>query len=439
MAKKIAKKDILPVDETIVDEPVPTPEVEEAPPVEEVPPVEEEVPPVEEVLPAEEEVPPVEEEAPLVEEEAGVVTPDGKGVLPHTVLKAERGARAEAEAKAVELEQTLQQVIQQARDLQDQLQEAQAKIESMPAYEEGGEVAVDEEELPELGELEDHPEEEHSMLAETFGMPSIAASVRLIPAILKHLKAQNALLCQLVEIDNERYTAEQEEHAKLEKAEADEHRSSIEEALDNLPLARHYQAEKPEAWADFISFHDDKINKHPEHSKLPHGERFRKALDMAKAIHGDELGLEKGGVLGCEKGGKVPDAPQHVDELKDEPVAPEGEVAEREEEAKGAVDAEELPLKTDTAEIKETAEKPVSEWTEAELRAKAYETKPKVVAVKKTVTTLGALPGGEAVNLAEKGPAAKRLPASEINKRLAEAAKKGDKEMERVQRELLAG
>jgi hypothetical protein len=415
MAKRNPKKDIPPVpevDETVVDEPVePTPEDVVEPAPEEEPIVAEDVPP-----PVEE---PIVPEEPPIEGAEGVATPDGRGVLPYSVIQAEREAKSAAEAKVTELEVALQQVEEQARSLQEQLKQAQ----SAPAYQEGGEVEVEEEEdLPELGDLEDLSEDEHGMLADTFQMPSVASAVKMIPVILKHIKAQNQLIRQLVDIDNERYQSEQSAHEEQSRAAAEAHRSEIEEALDNLPLARHYQAAEPEAWADFISFHDDKINTHPEHSKLPHGDRFRKALDMAKAIHGDKLGLEAGG--------KVAEAPIRQDGLSDEPKELPEDVSE--------MPIEDRPLKTDTPEMEATAKKPVSEWTEAELRNKAYETKPKVPPVKKSVTTLGALPGGEAVNLAEKGPAAKRLPPSEISKLLAEAAKKGDKALEQAQRELLA-
>ena len=431
MAKRNLKKDIpleppAEVDETVVEEPGSTaaPEVAE----ESITPTEE--PPIEEPITGE--TPAggtTTEEIPVTEEPAGVSTPDGKGVLPHTVLQSEREAKVQAEAKVAELTAKLDQVNAKAAELEGQLQEAQTKLETAaPAYEEGGKVEGEEDGLPELGDLEELSEDEHGMLSDTFQMPTIAAAVKMIPVILQHLKAQNALISQLVEIDNDRFQAEQAAHEEQKRLAVETNKKEIEEALDNLPLARHYQAAEPKAWEDFIAFHDDHINTHPEHSKLPHAERFRKALDMAKAIHGDKLGLEAGGKVCYEQGGKVEEAPIRQEGLSDEPKKLPEDQSE----------VEETPLKTDTTEMEATAKKPVSEWTEAELRNKAYETKPKVVAVKRSVTTLGALPGGEAVNLAEKGPAAKRLPPSEINKLLAEAAKKGDKALEQAQRELLS-
>ncbi len=397
-----------PVDETVPPseaelppEEVAAAQAAEAPPEGEVPPpvtAEGEAPPEEvpETLP--EEVP----------EETGVATPDGQGVLPHQVLVAERERAAAAEAKAAELETALQNAqaaLAEAAQANAQLQDTLTSV-APEGMAEGGQA--EEAKLPDFADIGEIPEEEHGML-DTLEMPGISAAIKQIPILTAHVKALTSLVQQLVEIDNERYQHEQEEEAREQASASEANRNDMVTALDNLPLARYYEAQQPEAWADFIAFHDDHVNKHPEHSKLPHAERFRKALDMAKAIHGDVNGLDKGGKILPEEGTKAT-----AEELPEVPKA--DEVLD--------IDLNKPPTNT-------SDEDNVKKLSDEELAKKVGA--PKVVSIRKSVTTLGSIPGGESADNTDDTPLIKKQGIKAFQKAMAEA--KTPEEAARIQEE----
>jgi len=400
------------------------------PPVEaaaEAPPIADEIPPTpveaEPVPPVAAETPPPVEETPV-----GVATPDGRGVHPFEVLQSERDKAAAAEAKAADLEEALRAAQTSLAEAQQANAELQAALQTTaPAPEtgmqEGGEV-----ELPELGEGGEISGDEHEMLS-TLEMPGISSAIKQIPAIIAHVKALTSLVRQLVDIDNERYQQEVDEEAKEHAAASEENWREMTTALDNLPLARYYEAKNPAAWEDFITFHDDLINKHPQHSQLPHAERFRKALDMAKAIHGDELGLDSGGLIpkreGMEKGGLIPKrsegGPEDVGT-----VASAGELEDATPpEAHLDIDLNEPPTNT-------SDEDNVKKLTNEEL-TKKLGVAPKAVSVKKTAVTLSAIPGGMSAEDTSDVPLIKKKGIGEFKKAIQAA--KSPEEASKIQAE----
>jgi len=431
--KKPAVKPTAPVaEEAVVDESLPVTEAEDtteelaAPPEEEVAegespeeaPLEsaeeeaagEEAPEAEALFEESPEEPVA--EVPVAEVPAGIATPDGRGVLPHQVLQAERDQRTAAEAEVQRLQAELQQASARAAELE-------AKAAAIPTpevgMEAGGEVAP-EPELPELNDV-DFSDEEGSTLSDIYELPGSAAALKCVPALVAHVKALTVLVHQMVDLDNRRFQAEQEEEAREQSAQAEAQAREMHLALDNLPLVRHYEVNQPEAWGDFVKFHDDIINKHPEHSKLPHADRFRKALDMAKAIHGDKLGLEDGG--------KVP-----------QPDVTAAIPAEGEASAETLPD-EQVPNEVSMEEPHEVSGEPLKDngrkLSDAELKAQ-LKPKPKAVVAKRTTVTIGSVPGGESAEGGRGQSKLQRMGVSAFNKELA-SAKGNQKEIDRITRE----
>jgi hypothetical protein len=183
---------------------------------------------------------------------APIQTRDGKHVIPHSVLAAEREARAKAQAAAQEASTARAAAEARIAELQAQLDAAKANPEGSEAKDVEG---IDEEFLAEMRE----------------DFPTIAKAYEAMHAQLEALKAQTSKQSQA-----------QDQQVDQHKSEASR---TVQDEIDRNPKLAHLQATDPDGWMQAVEI-DQQLRSDPKTAHLPLAERFAKAAAVYEAKYG---------------------------------------------------------------------------------------------------------------------------------------------------------